>query len=128
MPELAPLTASSYPATEESYIGGAKPAGTMTWVNLMMADGTDEFSWDAPVGLWTGSHLMTRKARVGCARRCRQGRPVILSVRPLVVVFLAMRRQVMNSPGGACADPPAGRSGRFAAPSVAGCPRRSAAD
>jgi hypothetical protein len=35
--------------TEEFYIGGVKTAGTMARVNLMVTDGTDEFSWDAPV-------------------------------------------------------------------------------
>jgi hypothetical protein len=35
--------------TEEFFIAGVKTAGTMARVNLMVADGTDEFSWDAPV-------------------------------------------------------------------------------
>ena len=35
--------------TEEFYIAGVKTVGTMTRVNLMVTDGTDEFSWDAPV-------------------------------------------------------------------------------
>jgi hypothetical protein len=35
--------------TEEFSIAGVKTAGTMARVNLMVTDGTDEFSWDAPV-------------------------------------------------------------------------------
>src|SRR5262252_1998702 len=32
--------------TEEFFIAGVKTAGTMARVNLMVTDGTDEFSWD----------------------------------------------------------------------------------
>ncbi len=35
--------------TEEFFIAGMKTVGTMARVNLMVTDGTDEFSWDAPV-------------------------------------------------------------------------------
>ncbi len=35
--------------TEEFFLAGVKTAGTMARVNLMVTDGTDEFSWDAPV-------------------------------------------------------------------------------
>jgi hypothetical protein len=49
--EMAPLAGIelSGDLTEEFYIGGMKTAGTMARVNLMVTDGTDEFSWDAPV-------------------------------------------------------------------------------
>jgi hypothetical protein len=35
--------------TEEFYVGGLKTTGTLGRVNLTVTDGTDEFSWDAPV-------------------------------------------------------------------------------
>jgi hypothetical protein len=35
--------------TEEFYITGVKTVGAMARVNLTVSDGTDEFSWDAPV-------------------------------------------------------------------------------
>lgn len=35
--------------TEEFFLAGLKTVGTMARVNLMVTDGTDEFSWDAPV-------------------------------------------------------------------------------
>ena len=35
--------------TEEFSIAGVKTVGTMARVNLIVTDGTDEFSWDAPV-------------------------------------------------------------------------------
>ena len=35
--------------TEEFSIAGVKTVGTMARVNLVVTDGTDEFSWDAPV-------------------------------------------------------------------------------
>ena len=49
--EMAPLAGIelSGDLTEEFYIGGVKTAGTMARVNLMVTDGTDEFSWHAPV-------------------------------------------------------------------------------
>jgi hypothetical protein len=49
--ELAPLAGIelSGALTEELYIAGLKSADAMARVNLSMADGTDEFSWDAPV-------------------------------------------------------------------------------
>ena len=34
---------------EEFSIAGVKTVGTMARVNLRVSDGTDEFSWDAPV-------------------------------------------------------------------------------
>src|ERR1700751_5717233 len=53
-------------------------------------------------GLWERQSRrdVSAEARVGCARRCRQGPPVMLSVLLLVVLFLAGRRQVINSLGG----------------------------
>lgn len=35
--------------TEEFHIGGVKTEGTLARVTLMVADDTEEFSWDAPV-------------------------------------------------------------------------------
>jgi hypothetical protein len=35
--------------TEEFFLAGVKTVGTMARVNLMVTDGTDEFTWDAPV-------------------------------------------------------------------------------
>ena len=49
--EFAPLAGIelSGELAEEFYVGGVKTVGTMARVNLMVTDGTDEFSWDAPV-------------------------------------------------------------------------------
>jgi hypothetical protein len=49
--EIAPLAGIelSSDLTEEFSIAGAKTVGTMARVNLIVTDGTDEFSWDAPV-------------------------------------------------------------------------------
>jgi len=49
--EFAPLAGIEPPGdlTEEFYIGGVKTVGTLVRVNLTVTDGTDEFSWDAPV-------------------------------------------------------------------------------
>jgi hypothetical protein len=49
--ELAPLAGIelSGALTEQFYIGGLKTAGALARVGLTLADGTDEFSWDAPV-------------------------------------------------------------------------------
>jgi hypothetical protein len=49
--ELAPLAGIelSGALTEEFDIAGLKTVGALARVNLRMADGTDEFSWDAPV-------------------------------------------------------------------------------
>jgi hypothetical protein len=49
--EIASLAAIELPGdlTEELYIGGVKTVGALARVNLMVTDGTDEFSWDAPV-------------------------------------------------------------------------------
>jgi hypothetical protein len=49
--EIAPLAGIelSGDLTEEFFIAGVKTVGTMARVNLMVTDGTDEFSWDAPV-------------------------------------------------------------------------------
>ena len=49
--EFAPLAGIelSGELAEEFYVGGVKTLGTMARVNLMVTDGTDEFSWDAPV-------------------------------------------------------------------------------
>lgn len=35
--------------TEEFYLAGLKTVGALARVNLTVADGTDEFSWEAPV-------------------------------------------------------------------------------
>ena len=35
--------------SERFYVGGAECTGVMARVNLSMTDGTDEFTWDAPV-------------------------------------------------------------------------------
>jgi hypothetical protein len=35
--------------TEEFFLAGVKTVGTMARVNLMVTDGSDEFTWDAPV-------------------------------------------------------------------------------
>jgi len=49
--ELAPLAGIelSGVVTEQFYIGGLKTVGALARVGLTLADGTDEFSWDAPV-------------------------------------------------------------------------------
>jgi hypothetical protein len=49
--ELAPLAGIELPdaLTEDFFIGGLKTAGALAHVNLTVNDGTDEFSWDAPV-------------------------------------------------------------------------------
>ena len=49
--EIAPLAGIelSGDLTEESYVGGLKTTGTLARVNLTVTDGTDEFSWEAPV-------------------------------------------------------------------------------
>jgi hypothetical protein len=49
--ELAPLAGIELPdaLTEDFFIGGLKTAGALARVNLTVNDGTDEFSWDAPV-------------------------------------------------------------------------------
>jgi hypothetical protein len=49
--EFAPLAGIELPGdlTEEFYIGPVKTVGALVRVNLTVTDGTDEFSWDAPV-------------------------------------------------------------------------------
>ena len=49
--ELAPLAGIELAGvlTEQFYIGGLKTAGALARVGLTLTDGTDEFSWDAPV-------------------------------------------------------------------------------
>ncbi len=49
--ELAPLAGIelAHDMTEEFYVGGLKTAGTLARVSLTVTDGTDEFSWEAPV-------------------------------------------------------------------------------
>jgi hypothetical protein len=49
--EIAPLAGIelSSDLTEEFSIAGVKTVGTVARVNLIVTDGTDEFSWDAPV-------------------------------------------------------------------------------
>ncbi len=49
--ELAPLARIELDgaATEEFFVAGLKTAGTLARVNLTVTDGTEEFSWDAPV-------------------------------------------------------------------------------
>ncbi len=49
--ELAPLAGIELTGTltEELYVGGLKTVGALARVNLTVTDGTDEFSWDAPV-------------------------------------------------------------------------------
>ena len=49
--EIASLAGIELPSdlTEEFYITGVKTVGAMARVNLTVTDGTDEFSWDAPV-------------------------------------------------------------------------------
>jgi hypothetical protein len=49
--ELAPLAGIELTGTltERFYIGGLETVGTLARVNLTVTDGTDAFSWDAPV-------------------------------------------------------------------------------
>jgi len=49
--ELAPLAGIELSGVlaEEFYIGGLKTVGSLARVGLTVTDGTDEFSWDAPV-------------------------------------------------------------------------------
>jgi hypothetical protein len=49
--ELAPLAGIDLTGglTEKLYVGGMETTGTMARVNLTVTDGTDEYSWDAPV-------------------------------------------------------------------------------
>ncbi len=49
--ELAPLAGIELDdtPTEEFFVVGIKTAGALARVNLTVTDGTDEFSWDAPV-------------------------------------------------------------------------------
>jgi hypothetical protein len=49
--ELAPLAGVELDdaLTEEFWIAGLKTVGTMARVRLTVTDGTDQFSWDAPV-------------------------------------------------------------------------------
>jgi hypothetical protein len=49
--EFAALAGIELPdnLTEEFYIGGVKTEGVLARVTLTVTDGTDEFSWDAPV-------------------------------------------------------------------------------
>jgi len=49
--ELAPLAGIELIGTlaKRFYIGGLETVGTQARVNLTVTDGTDEFSWDAPV-------------------------------------------------------------------------------
>jgi hypothetical protein len=52
--ELAPLAGIELDdmPPEEFFVAGLKTAGAPARVNLTVTDGTDEFSWDAPV--WFG--------------------------------------------------------------------------
>ena len=49
--EIAPLAGIELTGdlTEEFYVGGVKTVGELARVTLTVTDGTDEFSWDAPV-------------------------------------------------------------------------------
>jgi hypothetical protein len=49
--ELAPLAGIELTGTltERFYVGGLETIGAVARVNLTVTDGTDEFSWDAPV-------------------------------------------------------------------------------
>jgi hypothetical protein len=49
--EFATLAGVELPGdlTEEVYVGGVKTVGALARVGLTVTDGTDEFSWDAPV-------------------------------------------------------------------------------
>lgn len=49
--ELAPLAGIELTGalTEPFYVGGTPTVGALARVNLSMTDGTDEFTWDAPV-------------------------------------------------------------------------------
>ncbi|MGO8960530.1 MAG: hypothetical protein ACLQFR_24620 [Streptosporangiaceae bacterium] len=49
--ELAPLAGIELTGTltEQFYLGGLETVGSLTRVNLTVTDGTEEFTWDAPV-------------------------------------------------------------------------------
>lgn len=49
--ELAPLAGVELDSapTEKFYVAGLKTTGAMARVSLAVTDGTDEYSWDAPV-------------------------------------------------------------------------------
>ncbi|HEY5990833.1 MAG TPA: hypothetical protein VIV12_31225 [Streptosporangiaceae bacterium] len=49
--EIASLAGIELPGdlTDEFYVGGVKTVGALARVGLTVTDGTDEFSWDAPV-------------------------------------------------------------------------------
>jgi hypothetical protein len=49
--ELAPLAGLELgdALTEEFYVAGLKTTGALARVSLTVTDGTDDFSWDAPV-------------------------------------------------------------------------------
>jgi hypothetical protein len=49
--ELAPLIGIDLEGalTEEFYVGGVKTVGALARIDLTVTDGTDKFSWDAPV-------------------------------------------------------------------------------
>ena len=49
--ELAPLAGIELDdtTTEEFFVAELRTAGVLARVNLTVTDGTDEFSWDAPV-------------------------------------------------------------------------------
>ena len=49
--EFAPLAGVELDGapTEHFFVGGLKTVGALARVNLTVTDGTDEFSWDAPV-------------------------------------------------------------------------------
>lgn len=49
--ELAPLAGIELDdtLTEEFFVAGIRTVGTLARVNLTVTDGTEEFSWDAPV-------------------------------------------------------------------------------
>ena len=49
--ELAPLAGIELgnTPTEEFFVAGLKTVGALARVNLTVTDGTEEFSWDAPV-------------------------------------------------------------------------------
>ena len=49
--EFAALAGIELPSdlTEEFYIGGVKTEGVLARVTLTVADGSEQFSWDAPV-------------------------------------------------------------------------------
>ena len=49
--EIASIAGIELPGdlTEKFYMGGVKTVGAMARINLTVSDGTDDFSWDAPV-------------------------------------------------------------------------------